>query len=321
MRQQDLPNRRHFLEQVGAGTAGIWATNISSNAAFAETSSPVKKSVADQVALGKSGVKVSRLGMGTGSQGGQVQRELSQDAFTKLLRHGIDQGVTFIDTADTYQELHEKIRPAIKGIDREKIQIQCKIPSGKYDDPLKELDRFRKEIGTDYFDTFLIHCVRTTNWPEELKALRDLLDEAKEKGLIRATGVSMHGLLPLKAAAKCDWGDLRLVRINHNGTKMDGPRGDWQETGDVEQVTMAVEQMHNRGKGVLGMKLIGNGSFTTPDDRQKAVDFVFGLGTVDAVVIGFKSPAEIDESIMRINQTLAKGSEATLTTKSVRNPG
>jgi len=311
MTHQDQPNRRRFLEQIGAGAAGVWAAGaIAPSSAQAETAAPVKRSATDLVPLGDSGVKVSRLGMGTGSRGGKIQRDLSQADFTKMIRHGIDRGVTFIDTADNYQEMHERIRPAIRGIDREKIQIQCKIPHGKYDDPLKELDRFRAEVGTDYFDTLLIHCARTADWPEKEKELRELLDTAKEKGLIRATGVSMHGLMPLEAAANCDWGDVRLVRINHNGTKMDGPRGDWNEPGDIARVTAAVEKMHKSGKGILGMKLIGNGDFTSAADRQKAVDFVMGLGTVDAVVIGFKSPAEIDESIMRINQALAKADKS-----------
>lgn len=296
--------RRGFLGHVAAGAIGAMAAP--QLAAMGAEKKPGKRTATDLVRLGKSGVKVTRLGMGTGSNGGSIQRAIGQEEFTRVIRHGIERGITFIDTADNYRELHEMIRSAIKGLDREKLQIQCKIPHGKYEDPLKEIDRFRKEIGTDYFDSFLIHCVRTATWPEEEKRLRDLLSEAKEKQIIRSMGVSMHGLLPLRATVETDWGDVRFIRINHNGTKTDGLKGDWNEKGNVEAAVDCVRKIHAQGKGVIAMKLIGNGDFTKPETRQASIDFVMGLGCVDAAVIGFKSPAEIDEAIERINSALAK---------------
>ena len=296
--------RRRFIGNVVAGTAGAIATPHLS--ALEGKEQAAKRTATDLVSLGKSGVKVSRLGMGTGSRGGRIQRELSQEDFTRVIRYGLDRGITFIDTADNYNGLHEMIRPAIKGVDREKIQIQCKIPKSKYDDPLKEIDRFRKEVGTDYFDSMLVHAVRTADWPEQEKRLMDLLNTAKEKEIIRATGVSMHGLVPLRAAAKTSWGDLRQVRINHNGTAMDNLRDKSTEPGDVKAVVEHMKKMHAGGKGIIGMKLIGNGDFTDPATRRASIDFVMGLDCVDAVVIGFKSPEEIDEAIANINAALAK---------------
>ena len=207
---------------------------------------------------------------------------------------------------NTHKELHEMVRHAIKGLDREKIQIQTKIWYGKYQDPLKEIDRYRKELQTDYFDSMLIHCVRTPDWPEQEKRLRDLLDKAKQKKIIRATGVSAHGLLPLRTAAETDWGDLRFVRINHNGSYMDNLKNKWKEPADVNTVVKLLEKMHAAGKGVIGMKLIGNGNFKDPKTRRDSINFVMALNCVHSVIIGFKSPQEIDQAISTINSALAK---------------
>ncbi|MEA3478911.1 MAG: aldo/keto reductase, partial [Bacteroidota bacterium] len=205
------------------------------------------------------------------------------------------------DTADGYDAMHEMVRPAIKGVDREKIQIQCKISPGRYVNTFKELDRFRREIRTDYFDSFLIHCVQTADWPEQFARLRDELDEAKEKRIVRSVGCSMHGMLPLQAAANTSWGDIRFCRVNHKGTCMDSVSGKWKDPGDVPAVLREMQKMHKNGKGIIGMKLIGNGDFTDAKVREESIRFVMGLECVDAVVIGFKSPKEIDEAIRNIN--------------------
>jgi predicted aldo/keto reductase-like oxidoreductase len=301
MNDQNRISRRQFLAQATLGAAGLpalWAAAGQQPAG--------KRTATDLVQLGTSDVKVCRLAMGTGSQGGRVQRQLGQEKFTALLRHGFDQGLSFIDTADNYRDLHEMIRAAIKGLEREKLQIMCKIWPGRDPDPLKAIDRFRQEVGAEYFDVMLVHCARTGDWVEKFKPLRDALDTAKAKGIIRATGVSMHGLAPLRATVATDWGDVRLVRVNHKGSFMDGPTGKWSEPGAVEEVVQSMRTMHAKGKGVLGMKLIGNGSFKDPEVRRQSIDFVMKLDCVDAVTIGFKSPGEIDEAIANINRSLAE---------------
>jgi len=261
-----------------------------------------KRKATDIVTLGQSGMRVSRLGMGTGTHSGKIQRDLGQEQFNSLIRYAFDRGITFFDTADSYKEIHEMLRAAIKDIDREKIQIQSKIFWNKYDDPMKEIDRFRKEVGTDYFDSFLIHCVMSGDWVDTQKYLMDLLDEAREKQIIKTRGVSIHGLEPLVATTTLNWGDVRLVRINHNGSNMDRIRG---HEVDVNGVVDNIKKMHDAGKGIIGMKLIGNGDFTDPKVRQESIKFVMGLDCVDSVIIGFKSPEEIDEAINNMNKYLS----------------
>ncbi len=264
----------------------------------------------DQVTLGKTGLKLSRLGIGTGSRGGRIQRELGQDGFTRLLRYAYDQGITYIDTAQNYRT-HEMIRKAIKGLPREKLFVQSKMPRVP-EKPLEVLDRYRRELGVDYIDSLLAHVTVKADWDEDRKRVLDALEEAKDKKIILSHGVSCHSLPALKKAAELDWVDVNLVRINPQGAHMDTPALKWNAKSDeshVPAVKRQMEIMRRNGHGVIGMKIIGNGDFTTPEDREKSIRFTMQSGLVDAVVIGFKNTAEIDEAILRINSALAQMKE------------
>jgi predicted aldo/keto reductase-like oxidoreductase len=196
----------------------------------------------------------------------------------------------------------------VKGLPREKLFIQSKM-SGVPEKPLEVLDRFRKELGTDYIDSLLTHCTVTPKWDDERRRVLDAMEEAKDKQMIRAHGVSCHSLPALKRSVEIDWTQVHLVRLNPQGVWMDTPRTDtWNAESNASHVAPVMEQMalmRKRGHGVIGMKLIGNGDFTDPADREKAIRFVMQSNLTDAVVIGFKSAAEIDEAIMRINNALA----------------
>lgn len=206
--------RRRFLRD-SLVTVGAVACGSSALAGAAP-----KKSATDFVTLGKSGVKVTRLGIGSGTFGGRVQRELGQDGLTRLIRHAYDRGIRFFDTADAYKT-HQMVGTALKGIDRESYTLQTKMGWRNDPDPFKIIDRFRTELQTDYFDSLLLHCTRTPDWKETLKRQMDLLQEAKQKQLIRSHGASCHGILPLEAMPGTDWLDVAFVRVNHNGAHMD----------------------------------------------------------------------------------------------------
>jgi predicted aldo/keto reductase-like oxidoreductase len=260
----------------------------------------------DQVTLGKTGIKLSRLGIGCGSTGGSIQRGLGQDGFTRLIRYAYDQGITYLDTAQGYGT-HEMIREAIKGLPREKLFIQSKMP-GTPEDPFAAIERYRKELGTEYIDTLLVHCTVTPTWDEERKRVLDALEKAKDKKIIRAHGVSCHSLPALQRAVEIDFVDVHLVRINPQGAHMDTPEQKWNAVSNASHVGPVVEQlkrMRDKGRGIIGMKLIGDGDFKDPADREKAIRYVMQSNLTDAVTIGFKSPAEIDEAIERINRAFA----------------
>ena len=149
------------------------------------------------------------------------------------------------------------------------------------------VDRFRKELQTDVVDVVLLHCRTAAQWTDQEKKYMDDLEDLKSKKIIRAHGVSVHSLDALKTAAKSPWVDSINVRINHAGQNMDGP---------PEQVVPVLKEAHDAGKGIVGMKLIGEGKWRDdPKSRDAAVKFVLGLGTVDAMTVGFEKASEMDD--------------------------
>ncbi len=267
-----------------------------------------KRSATDWVTLGKSNVKVTRLAFGTGTHGGRIQRELGQKEFTRLVRHAYDRGIRFFESADNYDQMHEMLAEALKGIPRENYKLMTKLrwqnAAREGYKPMDDIERFRRELNSDYFDIFLLHNVKTTTWPKDLEPLRDALSEAKHKQLIRCHGCSGHGLQPIRAYAGNNWLDVALMRVNHDGTRMDNLRDEANVPGDRAEVLPTIEKVHAQGTGVLGMKIMGEGKFITPEQRDASVKFVMQFGKVDAVTIGFKSTAEIDEAIERMNTHL-----------------
>ena len=291
-------SRRDFLRS-GAAAAGFTLTTGLPLAAAG------KKAFSDLVPLGQSGVKVSRLAFGTGTFAGKVQRELGQEGFTRLVRYAYDQGIRFFETADAYSGMPIMLGQALKGLPRDSYTLMTKFPLRRADAPQETIDRFRKELNTDYFDILLLHCMTSAGWAEKTKPLREMFAENKQKKVLRAHGASCHGLLPLRTFDEDNWLDVALLRMNHKGTRMDTvDGGEANVLGDVNEVVAHAKKIHSRGGGVLGMKLIGEGQFTTPEDRDASIKFVYNLGCVDSATIGFKSTAEIDEAIKRINTHL-----------------
>jgi hypothetical protein len=288
--------RRAFL--AAGAAAAAWAR------AGTAWTQEAKRTAADLVPLGKTGIKTSRLGLGTGSQGGQVQRDLGQADFERLVRYAYDQGIRYFDTADAYK-IHAMLKPVLQRLPREELFIQTKIGIPDAKNVRACLDRFRSELGIEYLDSVLIHCTTTADWPDQLKQMREDLSAAKDRQVIRAHGTSCHGLQSLSVAPDCDWIDVGLVRINPQGKHVDGPTGEFNEPGDVPKALEQIRRLHAAGKGVIGMKIIGNGSFTGAEDREKSIQYAMGLDCVDAIVIGFGGPREIDEAIERMNRALA----------------
>ena len=299
-------NRRQFIRNsavlAGAALLPSWALpGVRAAAAQA-----AKRTAVDQVTLGKTGIKLSRLGFGTGSDNGHIQTALGKDDFNKLIHYAYDQGITCFDTSQTYATF-TWIGDAIKGLPREKLFIQSKI-HGKPEDALAVIDHHRKTFNTDYIDSMLVHCMTRDAWTDEWKRVMDAFNEAKEKKWIRAKGVSCHSLPALRAATASDWTEVHLVRVNPQGSYTDGEVADWNGSihHDISPVMQEIKTTHAKGRGVIGMKIIGNGRFTDPADREKSIRFAMACKEIDAVVIGFKSRSEIDEAIERINRALAE---------------
>ena len=247
--------------------------------------------------------------MGTGSNSGQVLRDLGRERFNSLVKYAYDQGIAFFDCSQTYRTF-EWLGGAIKGLPREKLFLQSKIPD-QPEDVLATIDHHRKVFDTDYVDSMLIHCMVKHDWTDQWKRIMDGFDEAKGKGWIRSKGVSCHSLPALRGARATPWAEVHLVRINPQGRHMDGPeKAGWlakDEEDEVAPVLSEIKAMRAKGRGIIGMKILGNGEFVDAADREKSIRFAMSLPALDAVVIGFKNRAEIDEAIQRMNRALAEG--------------
>jgi len=296
-------SRRQFLKR---STLAAGALALASDGVL-RAQPAAKRTATDEVTLGQTGIKLTRLGMGTGSDSGRKQTALGKDGFNKLVHYAYDQGIRFIDTAQSYVTF-EWIADAIKGLPREKLFIQSKI-SGKPADVLAAIDHHRKVFNTDYVDSLLVHCTVSHAWTDDLKTVMDAYDQAKDKKWIRAKGVSCHSLPALRAAIASNWTEVHLVRVNPMGRRMDGMEEVmWSPTDPGHEIAPVMDELKNiraKGRGVIGMKIIGDGTFVTPEDREKSIRFAMSRPELDAIVIGFKNTDEIDEAIKRMNSALA----------------
>ena len=296
-------SRRQFLKR-SALAAGALAL---APAGLLRAQTAAKRTAVDEVILGQTGLKLSRLGMGTGSNSGHIQTALGREGFTKLVHYAFDQGIRYFDCAEAYSTF-EWLGGALKGLPREKLYLQSKI-GGKPADILAAIDRHRKVYDTDYVDSMLVHCMVSHAWTDEWKLIMEGFDQAREKKWIRAKGVSCHSLPALRAAIASDWTQVHLVRLNPQGRRMDGMEESvWSPTDpghEVAPVLDELKKMRAKGRGVIGMKIIGDGEFVNAEDREKSIRFAMSRPELDAVVIGFKSTDEIDEAIKRMNSALA----------------
>jgi aryl-alcohol dehydrogenase-like predicted oxidoreductase len=293
-------SRRDFLK------AGIGATLLAGMGGTAALAQGGKRSATDWVTLGRSGVKVTRLALGTGTFNGRPQRELRQEGFTRLVRYAYDRGIRFFETADSYRGMPEMLALALKGLPRDSYKLMTKYSTPAYGaPPAEKIDQFRTTLNTEYIDIVLLHCLRPPTWEQDYKPLQDGLSEAKGKKIILAQGASVHGLPALRTIPGNKWLDIAMIRMNHNGTRMDtDSTRDEPARGNVEEVVAHTKKVHAEGMGVISMKLCGEGQFTNAEDREAAMKFAMNLGAVDCVTIGFKSAAEVDESIERMARVM-----------------
>lgn len=294
------PSRRDFLTQSAAAAGVLAAGNNILSAA--DRPQKILTGGADRVPLGKTGITTSLLGMGTGSVGNKHssnQVKLGEAGFKKLVRYAYDKGITYFDAADQYGS-HLYLREALRGLPRDRLFIQTKTHATTPEMARADIERFREELGVDCLDTLLMHCMQKGSWPIDRRPVMDTLAEAKAKGRIRAVGVSCHGMAPLKAAVDCDWIDVDLARINPVG----GRAG--RMDGTPDQVSACLKAMHAKGKGIIGMKILAEGTLKTPEKQIESLRYVLGLGCLSCFVIGFESEQQIDQIMQRI-ETALKG--------------
>ncbi|MGB7845247.1 MAG: aldo/keto reductase [Candidatus Acidiferrum sp.] len=284
--------RREFLQRATTAAAAAWLTPKSLAERLASLPTLDRKfSAADMVTLGRTGIQTSRLAMGTGTVGSghhSNQTALGLNGLSRLLQNGYDNGLRFFDTADSYGS-HPHVADALKHVDRSKVTVLTKSWARTAPEMRADLDRFRRELGTDHLDIVLMHCLTKADWTTRYRPVMDFLSEAKEKGILRAHGCSCHSIEALRAAAKSPWVEVDLVRINPIGSNMDA---------DPENVVSVIREMRAAGKGIVGMKILGQGDLRHRQDE--AIRYALGLGILDAFTIGAESIDEQEDLVKRI---------------------
>ena len=297
MRQR---SRREFLK-VSAGSAGMIAASPTLLDAV-EASRATSFAGNDQVPLGRTGIRVSRLAQGTGFNGSSrssAHTRQGKEAFDRLLRHSIDEGVTFIDMADLYGS-HPFVKDVLEGRPREQFVLLTKLYPRKMDwvtpsgGANQEVDRFRKELGTERIDVCLIHGMRNEQWPTTHERIRDELSSLKETGTVGAVGVSCHDFGALQVAAAHPWVDVIFARINYKGG------AEYDCDASAPEVAEVLKTARANGKAVVGMKIFGAGKLVAPAEKDASLEYVFGNGLVDAVTIGMLNPGEVDDTLQRM---------------------
>lgn len=251
-----------------------------------------KKLAQDRVALGKTGLKVPRLAQGTGTNGtnksSNQTRTLGEQGLADLLKAGVDNGLGFWDLADQYGS-HPHAKLALKSVPREKVTILSKTHATTEAEMRADLDRFRSEIGTDYIDIVLLHFMTDPAWPTKKAGAMAVLEEAKQKGIVKAHGVSCHSLGALQAAADSPWVDVDLARLNPAGVAMDA---------DPATVIGVLKKMKQQGKGVIGMKVLGAGALKNKIDE--ALQYALAQDVLDCFTIGAQTQQELKDLLTRI---------------------
>jgi len=285
-------DRRKFLLAGSAGVAGAWIGSKALSTAFAAPPPLTQKVAAfDTVTLGRTGIRTSRLAMGTGTVGfghHSNQTALGVKGLSGLLLNGYDHGLRFFDSADAYGS-HPHVAEALKHIPRDQVTVLTKTFARDPNSAREDLDRFRRELGVDHIDICLMHCLTEGDWTERFRGVMDVLSDAKEKGVIRAHGCSCHSIEALRTAAKSPWVEVDLARINPIGSHMDA---------SPQEVVSLLSEMKAAGKGIIGMKILGQGDLRGRVDD--AIRYALSLGVLDAFTIGAESKSEQEDLIRRV---------------------
>jgi 1-deoxyxylulose-5-phosphate synthase len=290
---------RHAAGGMGAALLGsaapgglLASLKLSRDARLAALPALPRKFEANEtVTIGKTGIQTSLLAMGTGTVGSghhSHQTALGIKGLSEMLLNGYEHGLRFFDAADSYGS-HPHVAEALKHVPREKVTVLTKTWARDAATARADIERFRQELGTDYIDICLMHCLTEADWTERYRGVMEVFEEARQKGTIRAHGCSCHSIEALRAAAKSPWVQVHLVRINPIGSFMDA---------DPQTVVGVMREMKAAGHGIVGMKILGQGDMRNRQDE--ALKFALGLGLLDAFTIGAENRGEQEDLIRRI---------------------
>lgn len=240
-------------------------------------------SAGNNILLGNTGLRVSRLSFGTVFMGPQGD-QMSPEQGSALLLHAFEQGVHFWDTSDDYGT-HEHVAQTLRQIPRNQVVICSKTESED-----KPIENILEELKTDYLDILLVHGYDST----ETDATKEVLQswqQYKASGKVRALGLSTHSAMVADLVGK--WPEVEVLMLPINPTGYCLP--DLTVEGGIQRMMASAEKAFSLGKGIVAMKVMGCG--TLADDPEAAISFVARLPYVHSLCIGMRSSAEIDQNV------------------------
>ncbi|HPT27434.1 MAG TPA: aldo/keto reductase [Bryobacteraceae bacterium] len=285
-------NRRDFVRTgVGIGLSAF---------PYAAYAADQKKYATDVIELGPRKIKVSRLAMGSGTNGGggssNQTKRLGLKGVGDLFRAAHDNGVFYWETADQYGT-HPHVKEGLKSVKRETVVIESKTHASTEAEMKADIDRFRREMGTDYIDILLLHCMMDDDWPDRKKGAMEYISGLQEKGIVRTKGVSCHTLGALKTSVATPWVEVDQARFNPAGVAMDA---------DPKTVYGVLKQMKAAGKGVIGMKIFGAGRLRNRTDE--CLQFALAhTDVMDCFTIGSESLDEFKQLTAKIPAASVRG--------------
>jgi len=225
--------------------------------------------------LGRTGLRVSRLCFGSLTVS-PLQADLPVREAARVMRHAFENGVNFVDTAELYQN-YAHIRAALSGYD-DRVVLATKCYAYRRDQAEKSLHYALRSLKRDYIDIFMLH---------ELEYLLG----AKEKGLIRAVGISTHFVAGVEAGASDPAIEVIHPIVNRRGIGI--------RDGTAEAMIAAIRRAAENGKGVYGMKALGGGHLL--DEPAAALRFVLAVPGLASVAVGMQSTQEVDYNLCLVS--------------------
>ena len=292
-------NRRNFIKK---GAIGLASVSVIQSGLAGTTFNLASTADVDKVKLGDTGLTISRIAMGTGTKGYNKSSNMTRrgmDHFVKLAQHAYERGIRLYDMAEGYGSM-PFVGESVKTFPRENLTLLTKMwthddGSERVESVADNIDRYRKELGTDYIDILLMHCMQKGDWNKTRTHYMDGFSKAKQAGIIKAVGVSCHNIDALREAAVNPWVDVIMARINPFGTNMD-------DSPDVVKEVLAKAKAN--GKGVIAMKVFGEGVHIKDDEREQSIRFALKEGNIHCMTLGMETIAEMDDAIERVMRTV-----------------
>ncbi len=291
MRPDDSTISRRNFARAGALAAGA------ALAASGRAEEPPAVGAVERVELGRTGAKVSRLGIGCA----YLDRgNVSTDDVAATIHRGLELGVNYLDVARTYGAAEEKMGPTVKEV-RDRVFLVTKVLEPTYDGAWKSLRESLKKLQTDHVDLVHLHNFGDDNlWGDDAmvfgaKGAMGALREARKQGLVRFIGASGH-LHPSRFHRAIDSGEIDVL--------MNAVNFIVRHTYDFEHKVWARARTLNLG--LVAMKVLGGakraeGGFKMDDEHyERALRYVLSVPGLSTAVVGLENVAELEKAVATV---------------------